>query len=296
MWSVWLVFYDCGFHSVCPLMKRIRGLWKFPDERDYLWGKLGFVLMGGAMFSESLIQFSADRCGWVPSLLFSLRQNFQPMPLPETPEHSKASLAQSPTASKVKFPRGSQLDLLDSQVGKSVLGPRTFLPVWEFLFYNCSAVCMSCAQWLYGGANGDLLHEAHATRWVIQVCHSQSLFPPQTTLTRTCARDTQTIKGKSGSVSVAGTSGSWWAQDFAWVLQTSLASMGLDYKCNFAPPTILLGLLLCPWNWDIFFLVDSNILLSMVVQQLVATLEFTQEKMSTKPFTLLSCLLMSFSS
>ena len=30
-----------------------------------------------------------------------------------------------------------------------------------------------------------------------------------------------------------------------------------------------------------FFLVDSNILLSMVVQQLVATLEFTQEKMST---------------
>ena len=21
MWSVWLVFYDCGFHSVCPLMK-----------------------------------------------------------------------------------------------------------------------------------------------------------------------------------------------------------------------------------------------------------------------------------
>ena len=41
--------------------------------------------------------------------------------------------------------------------------------------------------------------------------------------------------------------------------------MGLDSKCNFAPPTILLGLLLCPWNWDIFFLVDSNILLSMVV-------------------------------
>ena len=48
--------------------------------------------------------------------------------------------------------------------------------------------------------------------------------------------------------------------------------------------TILLGLLLCPWNWGIFFffflLVESNIL-TMVVQQLVATLEFTQEKMST---------------
>ena len=108
-------------------MKRIRGLRKFPDGREHLWGKLGFVLMGGAMFSESLIQYSADRCDWVPSLLFSLRPNFQPMPPPETPEDSKASLAQSPMASKVKFPGGSQLDLLDSEVGKSVLGPRTSL-------------------------------------------------------------------------------------------------------------------------------------------------------------------------
>ena len=30
---------------------------------ERLWGKLGFVLMRGAMFSESLTQFSADRCG-----------------------------------------------------------------------------------------------------------------------------------------------------------------------------------------------------------------------------------------
>ena len=26
---------------------------------------------------------------------------------------------------------------------------------------------------------------------------------------------------------------------------------GFDYKCDFAPPTILLGLLLCPWAWSI---------------------------------------------
>ena len=59
MWSVWLVFCDCGFHSVCPL---IRGLWKLPDGRDWLWGNLGLVLMGGAMLSTSLIQISVD--GW----------------------------------------------------------------------------------------------------------------------------------------------------------------------------------------------------------------------------------------
>ena len=37
---------------------RIRGLWKLPDGMDWLWGKLGLVLMGGAILSKSLIQFS----------------------------------------------------------------------------------------------------------------------------------------------------------------------------------------------------------------------------------------------
>ena len=76
--------------------------------------------MGGAMLSKSLIQFSVDGWGCVPSLLFDLRPNYgggnedngdflqkvtctrcyiqcpdpevghhQPMPLPETPGHSQ---------------------------------------------------------------------------------------------------------------------------------------------------------------------------------------------------------------
>ena len=32
--SVWLVFCDCGFHSVCLLMEKDRGLQKLPDGRD----------------------------------------------------------------------------------------------------------------------------------------------------------------------------------------------------------------------------------------------------------------------
>ena len=32
---------------------RIRGLWEFPDARDWLWGKLVFVLMDGAMLSNT---------------------------------------------------------------------------------------------------------------------------------------------------------------------------------------------------------------------------------------------------
>ena len=34
--------------------------------------------------------------------------------------------------------------------------------------------------------------------------------------------------------------------------------MEFDSKCNFTPPTILLGLLLCPWMWGIFFWLDPT--------------------------------------
>ena len=39
-------------------------------------GKLGLIVMGGAMLSKSLIQFSVDGWGCVPSLLFDLRPNY----------------------------------------------------------------------------------------------------------------------------------------------------------------------------------------------------------------------------
>ena len=55
--------------------RRIRSLWKLPDGRDWPRGKLGLVLMCRAMLSKSLIQFSVDGPGCVPSLLFDLRPN-----------------------------------------------------------------------------------------------------------------------------------------------------------------------------------------------------------------------------
>ena len=56
------------------------------------------------------------------------------------------------------------IPLPNPQVGKSVVGPRTFLTVREFLWYNCSAVCGLSAQWLYDGVNGDLLQEGSRLR------------------------------------------------------------------------------------------------------------------------------------
>ena len=126
MWSDWLIFYDCDFQSVCPLMEKDRGLWKLSNGRDWLRGKLGLVLMGKAMLSKSLIQFSVDGWSCLPSLLFTWGQTMvevmkimvisikrshaciatlsapnlatghcQPMSLLETPGHSWASLGQS---------------------------------------------------------------------------------------------------------------------------------------------------------------------------------------------------------
>ena len=54
-------------------------------------------------------------------------------------------------------------------------------------------------------------------------------------------------------------------------------------KCNCALPTILLGLLFCSWMWGSFFLLGSNILLLIIVQQLVAVLMFSQEKIRARP-------------
>ena len=56
--------------------RRIRGLWKLLNGRDWLRGKLGLVLVGGTMLSKSLIQFSVEGWGCVPSLLFDMRPDY----------------------------------------------------------------------------------------------------------------------------------------------------------------------------------------------------------------------------
>ena len=63
--SLWLWF------SLSALWwRRIRGLWKLPDGRDWLRGKLGLVLMGRAMLSKASIQFFVNGWGCVPSVIY----------------------------------------------------------------------------------------------------------------------------------------------------------------------------------------------------------------------------------
>ena len=52
----WLVFCDCGFQSVCPLMEKDKRLMEascWERLTEGLRGKLGLILMGGAMMGNS---------------------------------------------------------------------------------------------------------------------------------------------------------------------------------------------------------------------------------------------------
>ena len=63
-------------------------------------------------------------------------------------------------------------------------------------------------------------------------------------------------------LSLSGVSGSLCAQGFVRALRASLVGIGFDSKHDFTPPImlglVLLGLLLSPWTWGIFFLWDST--------------------------------------
>ena len=133
MWLDWLVF--CDFQSVCLLMVKDKRLMEASWWERLTEGKLGLVLMGGAMLSKSLIQISVDGRGCVPSLLATWGQamveviktmatsfkrfhahtgtlsahspvagHHRSTPPLETLGHSQATLGQSPVGSPLPAP------------------------------------------------------------------------------------------------------------------------------------------------------------------------------------------------
>ena len=165
------------------------------------------------MLSKSLNQFSIEQRGCIPSLLFTWGQTVveamkimmtsfkryhactatlsarspaaghcQPMPLPETPGHSQASLGQSLVESLLLSPGSWCTQDFVCALQESV--SPVLCKFW----------------WLYGGVNGDLHQEGLCHT---QVCCTQSPCPcSRPLLTCAYAGDTQTLKGRSGSVSV----------------------------------------------------------------------------------------------
>ena len=136
------------------------------------------------------------------------------------------------------------------------MGPRTFETVKELLWHNCSPVRGSSVCWLCSGVNDRLLKEDYATRCTSQVCCNQSPGTRgRSLLTHASTGDKHSNAGLARSLMgvIAPFPQSWCTQGFVCALRASLLGLRFNFKCNCAPPTVLLGLLLCPWIRVSFF-------------------------------------------
>jgi len=148
---------------------------------------------------------------------------------PETPGHSQASLGQS-------------------LVGSLLLSPGSCC-AQGFIFVLQESVSPVLCKfwWIYGRVNCGLFQE-HLSH--TQIWSTQSPWPcSRSLLTCISTGDTQTLKGRSGSVSV-GSPGACkvWFEPSEKLCQV----WGLVLN-DFTPLTMFLELLLCLWTWDIFF-------------------------------------------
>ena len=192
--------------------KWIRGLWKLPDGRDWLRGKPGLVLMGGAMLSKSLTQFSVDRWSCVPSLLFTWGQTIWP------PHLKRPWWCEGLGA-------GGEGD--DRRLDGWMASPTQWTWVWvnfgSWWWTGRSGVLwfmgsqkvghdwVTELNWNYGGGdedNGDILQKVPCTHCYIQCPQPCSRPLP----THASAGDSWTLLGKSGSVSCGVTA------PFSWIL------------------------------------------------------------------------------
>ena len=148
---------------------------------------LGFVLMGRAMLSKSLIQFSVDGWGCVLFLLFPWGQTMvEVMKVMVTSfkrSHARTATLSAPNpaaghhqpTSPLETPGHSQASLGQSLVGSLLLSPGSWCTQGSVCARQESVSPVLCKFWqLYGEVNGDLLQEGLCHT---QVYSTQSLCP-----------------------------------------------------------------------------------------------------------------------
>ena len=247
MWSNWLISMTVVFILSALCWKRIRDLWKLPDGWDWLRGKLGLVLMDGAMLSKSLIQFSVDGQGCVPSLLFDLRPNYggdmQIMVTSFKRSHAcTATLRATNPAAGHHWPMPPSR-LLD-----------THGQVWvSFLWGHCSFLSGPGMHKLLFVPSESLFPQSYVSSGMsmveLMVTSSKRAYAiPRSILPRAPSHEAvhcwpiplqERFKHGSGSVS-AGSLGPGGHKVCFSPLRVSGAH-GFDSKCNFTSPTLLLG-------------------------------------------------------
>ena len=158
----------------------------------------------------------------------------QPMPLPEIPGHSQESLGQSLVRSLLLSPGSWWAQGFVCAIQESV--SPVLCKFW----------------WLCGGVNGDPSQESFCHT---EGCCNQSPCPcSRPLLTHTSAGDTQTLKGRPGSVSV----GSPGVQKVLSEPSECLCQVWSFILNEILPLLPLLDLLLCCWVWG-SFLVGSTV-------------------------------------
>ena len=182
----------------------------------------------GILFRIKIIATSFKRFHACAATLNALNPpgcHHRPTPLPVTLGHSQLNLGGSLVAS-----------LLLSSGSWCTQGPvcasKNLFPVlfkfWPF----------------YGGVNDNLLQESYSI---------PESAAPRVSAPRVVSCWTYLHRRHSNTVLCQSLWGLWvlvWTK-FVWALWAFLAGMGFDSKCEFAPPTIFLGLLHCPWPWGI---------------------------------------------
>ena len=228
--------------------RRIRGLWKLPDGRDWLRGKLGLVLMGRAMFSKSFIQFSVEVQGCVPSPLFDLRPCYGGASedngnlLQKVPCRHCCTQCPQP-CSRPLSTHASARDswMLPGKSGSVSCGVAA--PFWVLVhtrFCLCSPrVCpVMCKFWrLYGRLMATSSKRAYATPRSTAL---KAPAPQQSTADPFLLRrqlNTVTSRSLLGLCVLVPTR-------YVWALWASLEGTGFESKWDSAPPTFFLGLLL----------------------------------------------------
>ena len=143
--------------------------------------------MGRAMLSKSLIQYSVDGWGCVPSLLFSWGQTMaEVMKITATSfkrSHARTATLSAPNPAAghcqhtllPETPGHSQASLGQSLVGSLLLSPGSWCTQGSVWALQESIFQALCKVWqLFGGVNGDLLQE---DLLCTQVCCTQSPCP-----------------------------------------------------------------------------------------------------------------------
>ena len=248
--------------------RRIRGVWKLLDGRDWLRGKLGLFLVVWAILNKSWIQFSVDGWGCVFSLLFDQRPSYGG----GNEDHGDLLQKVPCTHSCTQYPQPCSRPPLTHT---SVRDSWTLMGKSESL--SCGSLLLSPWSWGTQGAHTNTL----------LFVPSKSLFPQSfvssggfmvglmaTSSKRAYATPRSTAPRAPAAVhcrpiplqervkhNLAQVLWRVWVlvcTTIVWALWVSLASMEFDFKGDVAPPTVSLGLLLCPWMCGIFFWWDPT--------------------------------------